>query len=509
MPESLCLPFVWEGDEIEAREDGFLLLKNQHDEEEQPLLLRSTETLLQTLYPNTARQSIFGSVGYIEEGLSESSSREPAEVEMEPTPTEKLPRGNDDDGAHATKGAKMKKQAPIILPQYVVYQSLIRENTIAARIQSALLDIRYNRHRKRKSDGGRADWSRDGAKIRALEHQQERLASSRAAKSMASAAAGTNTGDFMIESNESEDEHDDDGQAANDEKEEDDEECFEREPSPNRLVRTLNSIRALFPHLLPILLHQRRSDRDLVIGNARWKRRSRGQMCWLLGTKVFDATTDKVATAALHSIKEILQSYLDADEAIRISRDSQGAPDFWASSWISQFLLKGTRQVARPLSILTDQRDDVESIKAKCRGCDERFLSGESSAPDVQRQYLDAINRVHRRIEKLLKNRFPGARLSIYGSCLSDLSLGHASDIDLSLWLPEAEKLKRRFQDGTIEASKYEKDTKRIVYQACRKLENYQHEFRNMQPIVRARVPVLKGTYLKAGNPHTEDGNIK
>ena len=75
MPRLVSLPSLWEGDEIEAREDGFLWLKDHADE--QPLLLRSTELLLQTLYPDTPRQSIFSSVGYMEESVSES---EPAAV---------------------------------------------------------------------------------------------------------------------------------------------------------------------------------------------------------------------------------------------------------------------------------------------------------------------------------------------------------------------------------------------------------------------------------------------
>ena len=530
MPGATRLPYLWEGDEIEAREDGFLWL-NDH-EDEQPLILRSTELLLQTLYPDTPRESIFTSVGFMEEvpiestvdsttDVNEASSNEnPGEendqghpkdfdeasldADVEPVNEDPHPQPTQNPSSTA-KGEKKKKKILKVLPKYKMYQTLIRDNTIAARSQSALLDIRYNRHRKRRPDGGRADWSKDGARIRALEHQQERLVSSREAKITAN-VDDSNTGVINVESNDDNEDNDDELPSN---LETEDEEAFERETSHVRLVRTINSIRALFPHLLPILLHPLRNDRELVIGKARWKRRSRGQMCWLLGTKVFDATSTKVATALLDSMKGILHGFLDTDLALRISADPQGTPAFWTSSWISQVLQKGSRPVANPLSILADYTKDLDAVKAICRDCDQKFLSRKPVSPGIQNRYQDAITRVHQRIEKLLKHRFPGARLSIYGSCLSELSLGHASDIDLSLWLPEMAKLKQSFKDGLIEAAKYEKETKNVVYQACRKLENYQHEFRNMQPIARARVPVLKGTYLKAGNPHSQDGNIK
>ena len=103
----------------------------------------------------------------------------------------------------------------------------------------------------------------------------------------------------------------------------------------------------------------------------------------------------------------------------------------------------------------------------------------------------------------------PKARVSIYGSCLSNLSLGKGADVDLSLWIPEADQLRTAFQIGQIEANLYEKDMKRLVYQAYHKLRNLQQEFRGMQAITRARVPVIKGTYTFANNPYSPDGSIK
>ena len=125
------------------------------------------------------------------------------------------------------------------------------------------------------------------------------------------------------------------------------------------------------------------------------------------------------------------------------------------------------------------------------------------------RSYDAAVRKLHQTISKLLKNRFPKARVSIYGSCLSKLSLGKGADVDLSLWLPEAAKLQTDFQEGRIEAGKYERQMKQFVYQVYHKLNARSNEFRGMQPITRARVPVVKGTYNFANNPFSFDGSIK
>jgi hypothetical protein len=78
-------------------------------------------------------------------------------------------------------------------------------------------------------------------------------------------------------------------------------------------------------------------------------------------------------------------------------------------------------------------------------------------------------------------------RLSIYGSCLSNLSLGVGADVDLSLWIPEMEKAKNGFQQGDINARTYERDTKKFVYQVFHTLRNRDKDFKNMQAITRAR----------------------
>lgn len=79
----------------------------------------------------------------------------------------------------------------------------------------------------------------------------------------------------------------------------------------------------------------------------------------------------------------------------------------------------------------------------------------------------------------------------------------------MSLWIPEADALKRNFNDGKIEACEYEKSMRDLVYQVCRKLRNLKAEFRGMTPIAKARIPVITGTYIYGHNPCTGDGSIE
>ena len=79
----------------------------------------------------------------------------------------------------------------------------------------------------------------------------------------------------------------------------------------------------------------------------------------------------------------------------------------------------------------------------------------------------------------------------------------------MSLWIPAADALKRGFQDGSIDSKQFEESMKKLVYQVFRKLSNLRAEFRGMTPITKARIPVITGTYIYAGNPFTEDGSIE
>jgi hypothetical protein len=474
----LVIPGLWNEGDVQARVDGYLWVKQErNNDEEQPLLLRSTLTLLQLLYPNMTTSQILKETGYFEPAFT-----------TEPEAADEPEAAEDDE----RQDEKPQKNGSKIPPQYQPYQSLKKVDNLSNSIQNALLDIQYFRQNKiHRKD--RVHLSREEMKIRALEHQQVKLLSQRSE----STTSGNSEDHFGDASST-------DGPAEN--------EGDEQESAGVRTARTINSIRALFPHLLPILYNKLRNDSNLVIGTARFKTNRKRAMCWIIGTKVYDVTSNKVCITAARDAQTLLETFVPAESANKVAKDPRGAPDYWNQLWIQQIFERvSSFSVGNPLEILTTGTIyNLNAMEAIAKSVDTGFLERKhSDSPDEHKRYLNAIENVHARLTKLLTDSFPKARLSIYGSCLSDLSLGQASDVDLSLWIPEAARLKAGFEGGTVSASKYERDMKRMVYRACRRLEHLPHEFRGMQPITRARVPVVKGSYTQAQNPHAPDGSIQ
>jgi hypothetical protein len=455
MPFEL-LPF-WPKDEVESRDDGFLIVKNGWEKQNQPLLLHSTDVLLGNLYPSIARNARFEQLGRIDEtaeskikiGSGDDSRDNDQEEEISPS---------------SAKNSKSKNKREKIPAEYLVYQDLVRKNSLANSIQSALLDISHCRHRIRKVGNEPVFFlSKAERKIRTLEDHQQRLLSQ--------------------QSETTEDGSDEENMAEQD----DDEEAIQREPKFVRLLRTTNSIRALYPYLLCILNHPRRNDKKLQIRDTVWQQKRRA-MCWVLGEKHFDITTSKFCKSIHRDAEIILKGYIDPSSAAEIFQKSDGSPEFWNTQWIQQLGEKSSPRILNPVAILADHYD-ANSIENVAQRLDKDLLSKnmDKNPPQKQMKYDDTINQLHQRILKLLKNRFPGARLSIYGSCLSNLSLGIGADVDLSLWIPEAERVKTGFQEGSISARTYEQSMKKFVYQAFHILKNRDREFTNMQPITRAR----------------------
>jgi len=114
------------------------------------------------------------------------------------------------------------------------------------------------------------------------------------------------------------------------------------------------------------------------------------------------------------------------------------------------------------------------------------------------------------KLKNIICRSYRDASLHIYGSCLSDLALGNSSDVDISLHLPEALQAKQNFAKGTLPAASYDKIMKRHVWKIGRKITDYggSSGFVDIEIITRARVPVIKGKYLYANNPYTQDGAI-
>lgn len=129
-----------------------------------------------------------------------------------------------------------------------------------------------------------------------------------------------------------------------------------------------------------------------------------------------------------------------------------------------------------------------------------------------RKQYLLAIERLRQRVEYRIRlgkkgHEFDDAHLDVYGSCLSGLSLGKNADVDLSLSFSLGVKYKQEFDSGDMTAKKYSRHVKHCVFRIKSKLER-SPEFTHIEAVPNARVPVIKGIYLEANNPHSEDGSL-
>jgi hypothetical protein len=232
---------------------------------------------------------------------------------------------------------------------------------------------------------------------------------------------------------------------------------------------------------------------------------------------VFDIVSTKTLINAHKDSTFLLAAYIASDLAEQIIHDPMGgSTDFWSKSWIPELETRSSPNLLDPLTILADYTNapDPPAIMQKSLECDKVLhadnpLTDSTRINQIHAQYEVAVAKLHQTISKLLKERFPDSRVSIYGSCLSNLSLGKGADVDLSLWLPRAAQLQSDFHDGKIEANVYERQMKTFVYQVFHKLSNRGQEFQKVMPVTRARVPVVSGLYKFAQNPYTIDGSIQ
>jgi hypothetical protein len=272
-----------------------------------------------------------------------------------------------------------------------------------------------------------------------------------------------------------------------------------------KVCKALNSIRLLFPVLVRMLNHESRHDAELEISGRKLNQR---QCRWILGDYVYDIWTTKNVNMLEGRMKTILKAFVS--NAIAGSVVAGQVP--WEN--LLPMLLKTQRIPSTPANprVWLTEGDDDEKVMDNARRHDPVFIADllrERTTEDQHEQFLKAVERLKSRLIQILAVRFRGATLDVYGSCLSDLSLGKSSDVDLSLHLPRLAEIKHEFQTGKTSASTYEREIKRAVFAVEGRLgRDFNAEFRDTIAITRARVPVVKGRYLYGGNPHTRDGSL-
>jgi Cid1 family poly A polymerase len=326
------------------------------------------------------------------------------------------------------------------------------------------------------------------------------------------------------------------------------------------LAAAFNSLRLITPLILNMVWHEHRNDINLQIGSIKLEKEEdkRRAKCWLIGTNVFDVctvrqceliwqqlhdmyhllgvptsdvVTGKTKTAEqLQHVTTLYRNLLTVSMKQLVTGCSAATASFTSHITLGSILPTLTlnyNRVNSPVSATPswlhqhpfDEMDEKDQLKLRAvassvdinNGLVQTNLPNGNCRKDVDEKaaYVKAIRKLHSDLSTLLTKRFPGARLSIYGSCLSDLSLGKNADVDLSLYIEELAYSKDEYEAGRITEEAYRSVVKKYVYKTFHILEGQRNKrFCKMQPVTRARVPVVKGTCLHAGNPHAPDSSL-
>jgi len=308
------------------------------------------------------------------------------------------------------------------------------------------------------------------------------------------------------------------GDGSSDHYDDDDEEEDSSIEATLRLVRTINTIRCTVPHLLCMLSHPRRNDGDLVIHNETLNSHIRGKAKdkrWCFGLNVYGILGERQLYKIKTDIQKMVSGVFTGLENFMVGgRDLDKTWRTKFPTYVTPSQHQNQKTVGLvapyPLDALFErdiQKSDVILFNATV--CDQAV------GPRLQQRqyhnyYQNSIASLHNNLTKIVCRSFPDASLHIYGSCLSDLALGNSSDVDISLHLPAGIEIKQQFAQGHLEASAYEKQIKQFVYKIGQRIRDTGKGagIVDVEIIVRARVPVIKGKFLYAHNPYTVDGSI-
>ncbi|GAX16538.1 terminal uridylyltransferase [Fistulifera solaris] len=359
-----------------------------------------------------------------------------------------------------------------------IFQTLERKKDTITQILRSLTHIReFYRDTPKTEPAEKKDRrSLNQRRIKALEHQQERLQK-------------------RLSSNEEEEDDDDDNSI---------------DAAWLVLVKLLNSLSVVTPIILGLCYHDRRNDESLIIQGTQISTKGNKPTCWMIGDKSFDVCKTHTRGILLRHLAMAFE-LLDVPES-----DLRPESNVWKEKLRSVMSMivsnDPSRNIKSPTAGSQEFHAWLQSHREKSKDVfhklDVTYGLVKDKNEEKHQKYLAAIQKLHCTLSESVKRVYPDAVLTIYGSCLSDLSLGKNSDVDLSLHLGESERLNKLFESGELTPASYEKEVKKTVYKVSRSLEGRRKDFRGIEPVAWARVPVVRGTFLHAENPYSKDGSI-
>lgn len=269
-----------------------------------------------------------------------------------------------------------------------------------------------------------------------------------------------------------------------------------------RVVKTLNSLRLIGPILVQLLNHELQNDTSLTIGKesiAETKNRNSRGRRWMLGEYVYDIGSNKNFQSLRSKLRQIMRPLGTPDEI----DDLMDGNVNWTEV-LGRWYTKSQSPMPKLLELNEEQLENAMAHDAALK----QYLQDQACDNGQSDLFANAVRRLKQKLDTVLQGRFRGCQLEVYGSCLSNLSIGVSSDVDISIHIPELKAAKDRFERGTMTAQKYDSILKRHVYCVRGRLQDFNKDFFDTEAVARARVPVVKGTYRFAENPHTKDGSL-
>ena len=280
-----------------------------------------------------------------------------------------------------------------------------------------------------------------------------------------------------------------------------------------RTVVTIQSTRVALGLMKPLAHHPRcRNPAPVLPTHGKEDRRGRPgrKRAYLLAPYVYGYTSARQFDKFCRQIEQYERQLASIDRFF--SASSSAATTTNAATSTSPFSSLGTWNDLHTDGIIEQTLgwclDDDFMVK-RGRQLDSEILSHFRTDLGLDRVQQKAIQRLQRKLSDAIRHRFKDAELVIYGSCLSGLSLGKSSDVDVSIHLPRALVAKEDFEAGRISAKAYEQEMKRIVYRVKDMLQRHRsRSYVDLVAVPRARIPVIKGRDLHADSPYSSDGSI-
>ena len=274
-----------------------------------------------------------------------------------------------------------------------------------------------------------------------------------------------------------------------------------------RLAAVFNSLRVVIDITRPMLDHPQCQNLGIHMLNGPSIEKSGDKNRYYLFSKNVYSCAGPSAWRRLKKSYSNLLEELEVGMTAKMSRQLLGIGGYkyatkdWVATLFNHELYLNKEFVANKCMELPNVNLDVASKLNTA--LIERF---DYDRDGMQRLLQCSINKLHQHLTNAISRRFNGARLTVYGSCLSGLALEGSHDVDISIYIPQIVGFKNDFDKGKISAEEYEKKMRKTIF-SVRDCLNRSEQFSNLFAVTRARVPVIKGS-MNAQNPHTCDGSL-